>query len=60
MVTWKVRTLVAKVQLSFRDAPVNITGFIPAEKIRFPCFFTTPFAYRLFNWDTKVLRNFGP
>jgi hypothetical protein len=57
IVTWKVRTLRAKIKVSFGDAPINITGFSPVKKIWFPSLATTPFAYRPLKWDTQVPRN---
>ena len=60
MVTWEVRTLIAEIKLSFRDTPVDITRFVPVKKIRFPCFFTAPFAYRLLKWYAKVPGNLCP
>jgi len=60
MGTWKARTLITEVQLSFHDAPVNITGFSPVKKIWFPRLLTTPFTHGLLKWNAKVIGNFCP
>lgn len=59
IVTREVRTLITKVKISPRDAPVNIAGFSPAEKIWFPTLPATPSTYSSLKWDAQVLGNLG-
>jgi len=59
VVTWKVRTFITKAKVSLRNAPVDIAGFSPAKKIRFPTLPTTPFTYGSLKWNAQIIGNLG-